>query len=541
MTRALFPALPLAMALTVSAAHSTGSALAQAADVIRPEALRAHIAFLSDDALEGRGTGTRGYEVAALYMAAQMEAAGLQPGAAGSWLQRVPLRRAELVSEGSGMEIIGRDLSRMPLKLYDDIMLPADLRGTTDIEAPVVFAGYGVTAPEQGHDDYAEIDARGKIVALFADAPASFSPAVRAFYASNTEKSRNAAAHGAVGLLRLRTPADERTASWARVTSTGRGVPAFAWLEGGEPHDFRPELKGTAVLGPKASESLFDGAPMTFAEAVASRKPSALAVRVRIFKQGNVKDLTSPNVVGLLRGSDPVLRDEYVVYTAHLDHIGIGTPVAGDAIYNGAADDASGCSALIELGRAFASLPRRPRRSILFVAVTGEESGLLGSSYFVHHPPVPIDSIVANLNIDGMTFFPFTALVARGAEHSSILRAVDAAASRLAVPTAPDPTPEQVYFVRSDQYSFVKRGIPALFLGTIKTEAAQPLALAYQRERYHRPSDDMTQPMDMEAAARFARAYFLIGQEIAAADERPRWNPGDFFGERFGTSHTRAR
>ena len=540
-----------ALALLVSSLSSSpGSArdadlrapeVERALQAIRPGALRAHMAFLADDLLEGRGTGTRGYDIAARYVAAQLEAAGLEPGTKAGWLQPVPLRRAELMAERSGMEIIAADGTRTAMALFDDVIIRPDMRGTTDVEAPLVFVGYGVTAPELGHDDYRSIDARGKIVAFFGDAPSSFKTTERAHYASTSEKARNAAAHGAVGMLRLSSPGEAQRFPWAMMVASSRNTGAFSWLADGKPFDFHPELRGGGAVSLSASERLFAGSKIEFEDAAEDKKPGPLAVRVRLFREGTVADVTSPNVVGLLRGSDPRLRDEYVVFTAHLDHLGIGTPVDGDSIYNGASDDASGCAALIELARAFAALPQRPRRSILFVAVTGEESGLLGSSYFANNPPVPIESLVANLNIDGMTLYPTESLVGRGVEHSTLARSLSAAASRVGLPLAPDPMPEQSFFVRSDQYSFIKRGVPALFLGTVMTERGLELARAYMHERYHRPSDDMTQPMDLEAGAQFARVYFLVGYHVAQDDERPRWNKGDFFGNRFGSAATRGR
>jgi Zn-dependent M28 family amino/carboxypeptidase len=262
-----------------------------------------------------------------------------------------------------------------------------------------------------------------------------------------------------------------------------------------------------------------------------------LPVRVRMVKQSRLSDLASPNVVGLLRGADPALAGEYVVFSAHLDHLGIGEPVNGDAIYNGAVDNASGVASLLEIARAFAALPERPRRSLLFVAVTAEEAGLIGSDYFVHHPPVPLAAIAANVNIDGGSMWPFTALFARGADHSTLKAAVDAAAAALEMPVTADPFPEQASFVRSDQYSFIRQGIPALILGAVRTAEARPLALDWVKNRYHAPSDDMSSPMDFEAAASFARVQFLVGNAVAQADARPRWNPGDFFGELFATKH----
>ena len=512
-------------------------AVVNAQQQVRPAAIRAHMAFLADDILEGRGTATRAYDIAARYVAAQFEAIGLQPGVNGAWLQPVPLRQGELVDGGSSLEIFPAKGNGTAFLPGHDVLMRGGFRELVEVEAPVVFVGYGVSAP--GYDDYSGIDAKGKIVAYLGGAPASFPPEERAHFGAGPTKAANAVAHGAVGTLRLWNDEDEKRGSWNGFLQMLGNIGSFAWLDGGEAHDSFPQLRGSAGLGPAASQALFAGAPVTYAAAQAKPTPADLAVRVRIVTQSRLTRLSSPNVVGLLPGSDPALAKEYVVFSAHLDHLGIGKPVNNDAIYNGAVDNASGVAFLIEIARAFASLPERPRRSLLFVAVTGEESGLIGSDYFVHNPPVPIESIVADVNIDGGSVWPFDALFARGADHSTLKAAVDAAAAAAGIPVVADPFPEQAGLVRSDQYSFIRQGVPSLILGATRTAEARALALDWVKNRYHQPSDDMSQPLDFDAAAKFARDQFLIGYAVAQADARPRWNPGDFFGERFGTAATR--
>ena len=428
----------------------------RATQQIRPAALRAHVSFLADDLLEGRGTATRGHEIAARYIAAQLDAAGLEPGSDGTWLQQVPLRRSSLDPEASSIEIIRRNGERTAL-------------------------AFG----------------------------------------------------SAVGALLLWTPVQEKSGSWGVVVRSLSKGESFAWLDSGAPHGFHPELRGHAWLGLNGSRALFDD-DKTFSEVTAKATPAELPVRARIVTRSRIADVQSPNVVGLLRGSDPRLRDEYVVLTAHADHLGIGEPVEGDSIYNGVVDNASGVAALLELARAFASLPERPRRSLLFVAVTGEEPGLLGSSYFVHHPPVPREAMVGALNIDGVSVWPFDSLVPRGAEHSTLARAVEAAVEAAGFRTIADPFPDRMLFLGSDQYSFVKSGIPALIVGTLGSGDARAMSLQWFRTRYHAPSDDLSQPLDFEATAQLTRNLFLIGYAIAQDEERPRWNPGDFYGRHFG-------
>jgi hypothetical protein len=516
----------IAAACCLAAATDPNSSPAAGIAQIRPEALRAHMAFLADDLLEGRGTGTRGYEIAARYVAAQLATAGLEPGGNGGWFQQVPMRRSALDPEASFVEILRPDGTRSRLVHAQDYVMGGGFRASTEIEAPVVFVGYGVTAPERGHDDYAGVDASGKIVAFQGGAPAGFRNEERAYYGDPVHKAQTAAAHGAVGTLRLWSAEDEKVGPWSTVIRSLAHAATFTWLDGTEPHGSLSQLRGNAWLGPEASKALFAGDS---------------TLRARIVKTSLLSDVQSSNVVALLPGSDPRLRNEYVVLTAHLDHLGVSEAVNGDSIYNSAIDNASGVAALIEIARAFASMSERPRRSILFVAVTAEEPGLIGSDYFVHNPPVPFEAIVANVNIDGASVWPFEALFARGAEHSTLGQAVERAAESAGVKVVSDPFPERMMFLGSDQYSFVQRGIPALIIGATRSGDARRLALDWVNTRYHAPGDDMEQPMDFEAAAQFARDLFLICHTIAQDDERPRWNHGSFYGERFGSQPTGSR
>ena len=244
-------------------------------------------------------------------------------------------------------------------------------------------------------------------------------------------------------------------------------------------------------------------------------------------------------MAAVLRGSDPRLNQEYVVMSAHLDHLGVGEPVAGDAIYNGAYDNASGVAVLLEVARAFARLPVAPRRSVLFLAVTGEEEGLNGSDFFAHHPTLPIDRVVADTNLDMfLMLHPLRDVIAFGAEHSSLGPTVEEAARRLGIEVSQDPFPEEVLFIRSDHYSFVQQGVPAIFLtGGFKTGDPAVDGRAawdkWMRETYHHPGDDMSQVIDFAAGAQFAKLNFLISYLVAQNDDAPRWNPGDFFGDKF--------
>ena len=517
---------------------------------IRPEAIRAHMRFLADDLLEGRGTGSRGYELAARYVAARFEALGLAPaGTGGSYFQPVPLRRVLTIDPKCSLALI-RDGKRTELKYGDDYLLTTSALAETDIQvtAPMVYAGFGVSAPELGYDDYAGIDVKGKIVVLLIGAPATFPHDQRAYYSVTPLKADAALARGAVAVLGFLTPTDAQRVPWDSYVRALK-APSYQWLtEAGVAYRARPQARGFGALNRKVVESLFAAAPHSldevFKAAEAGRPLSfALPLQAGIHTVSEHGRAESPNVAALLRGSDPKLRDEVVVLTAHLDHLGIGEPIAGDAIYNGAYDNASGVASLLEMANAFASLPA-PKRSVLFLAVTGEENRLQGSEYFVHHPTVPRDHIVADINVDMILMLhPLRDVIAFGAEHSSLGQTTERAARRLGLALSPDPFPEEVVFIRSDQFSFVLEGIPSLFLNPgFKTDdpAAGPAAVQkWLQTTYHHPNDDMSQMFDFEAGAQFVRLNFLVSYLVAQDAEAPRWKPGDFFGESHAGNPTR--
>jgi hypothetical protein len=513
---------------------------------IRPEAIEAHMRFLADDLLEGRGTGTRGYEIAARYVAAQFEAMGLKPaGVGGGYFQPVPLRRVQLVPEQSSVTLIlnGHD---EPLVFEKDFLVDAP-RGETDrsVRAPLVFAGFGVDASDLGYNDYKGLDVRGKIVVSFPGAPSIFPPAVRAHFSNGSfVKARQLADRGAIGAATIWAGEQEKHFPLERVADFLR-EPMFYWLDqNGKPNDYIPEIRGAAILSKSVSARLFVNSPKTLERALADAEAGRpqgfpLAASLSIQARSIHATAESPNIMGALEGSDPKLRNEYVVYTAHLDHLGIGRAVEGDAIYNGAQDNASGVAALVEIARAFTRLPHSPRRSILFVAVTGEETGLLGSDYFARYPTVPKASIVANVNIDGVTLnYDFRDVVAYGAEDSTMGTYVRQAARLMNLEVSPDPMPEEAMFIRSDQYSFVRQGVPAVFLSEgFKTVDAnldgKKITLDWEANVYHTPKDDMNQRLNFVAAARSTRMNFLVGYLASQNEERPKWNPGDFFGKTF--------
>ena len=538
-------AIGACLAALCGGARAAGDATEDAMATIRPEAIRADMRFLADDLLEGRGTGARGYDIAAAFVATRFEALGLAPaGEQGSYFQSVPLRSMR-VDQAESSFIVVRGGKERSVQLRQDALLggnPGVAEST--VEARVVFVGFGVSAREMGYDDYKHVDVKGKIVALMFGAP-DFDSSLKAHYSSTLEKRRNAAEHGAAGIILLDDPALEKIYSFAtRVRDLA--IPEYRWLDPqGQPSHYFPQLKATGSLSLEETERFFEGsghtAEQVFAAAKAGKSRSfALPLAARLKTVTRSALLHSVNVAAKLEGSDPALKTEYVVYSAHLDHLGISTPVQGDSIYNGALDNASGTAVMLQIARAFSAMQPRPRRSLVFVAVAGEEAGLLGSDFFATYPTVPQISIVADVNTDEVEMlWPLRDVVAFGAEHSTLNRAVQRAALRLHLAQSPDPFPEEVAFVRSDQYSFVRQGIPAIMVSPgVKSDdpAIEPAKIFEQwtETRYHQPQDDMQQPgLDFDAAALFARFAYLCGYEITQDTVRPTWNPGDFFGAKY--------
>jgi hypothetical protein len=531
----------------VSSPRAAGDPADSAMQSIHPESIRAEMRFLSDDLLEGRGTGSRGYQIAAEYMATEFEGMGLEgAGEKGTYFQGVPLRSASVDEAKSTLTLVRGGKEESLVHRKDFISRTDPGREDTSVEAPVVYVGMGVTASEQGYDDYKGVDVKGKIVALINGAPPSFDSSIRAHYSSGVTKAQNAVAHGAAGMIVIDDPVLEVMYPFQKRVRD-LGFTSMRWLDkNGQPNDYYPELKAIASLSMDSTKSFFAGSAHTVDEVYAAAKAGKplsfdLPMTAKIRNVTKLSDVRGANVAAVLRGSDPSLAGEYVVFTAHLDHLGIGEPVKGDKIYNGALDNASGSAILLEIARAFASMNPRPRRSMLFLAVTGEEKGLLGSDYFAHYPTVEKKSIVANVNMDeDLMLWPLKDIVAFGAEHSSLRDVAAQAAERLNLTVSADPMPQEVIFIRSDQYSFVKQGVPSMFpVPGFRSDDPKfdPVAIFknWEETRYHQPQDDMDQPgLDFEAAVKYTRFVFLCGWTISQQTERPHWNTGDFFGEHYG-------
>ena len=413
---------------SVDAPIPSDTALDAGLSTINRDRIEAHLLFLADDARQGRMTGSPEYDEAAAYVARQFEAMGLEPGGEdGGWFQAVPLLSRQL-DEDSASLVFHQDGEANAQRFKEDFVMGGDyVRPETEVTAEVVFAGFGVHAPEMDYSDYDGIDVDGKVIAIFGGAPANFPHNERAYYSSSLAKSEEAVRRGAIGIVSLRSRVDQKRYSWERITQFVSGQPGMTWINlSGQAANYFPELRGGAIVNVPSAEDLFSSSPISFEDALDAADAGTplstpLGVEVTLARKTEHETISSPNVVGILRGSDPDLAAEYVVFTAHLDHVGVGEPVNGDSIYNGMYDNAMGSSILIETARAFVSMPEAPRRSIIFIALTGEERGLIGSDYFAHYPTVPSDSMVANVNLDMPLFlYPLGDMIAFGAEHSSL-------------------------------------------------------------------------------------------------------------------------
>jgi Zn-dependent M28 family amino/carboxypeptidase len=414
-----------------------------------------------------------------------------------------------------------------------------------------VFVGYGLDMPSHGFDDYRGLDVRGKIVVALSGVPEGTPSDVAAHM--NSEKRRIAGAHGAVGMITIRTRADAASVPWERAARFGNR-PGTTWLEtDGTPYSDAGGLRFQAALSEAAAQQLFTAANRQLGpildQAAAREKPRGFAMRVnaRVTRSaGSQTRFSSENVVAILPGTDPSVANEYVLLTAHLDHIGIREPRPGDVanadrINNGAMDNATGIATLIEVARAFSRPGNRPRRPIIIAAVTAEEKGLLGAQFLAHHPVVGNGRIISEVNLDmPILTYDFQDVVAFGAEHSTMGPIVARAAARMGVRLSPDPLPEEGLFTRSDHYNFVRMGVPSVFLMTGFANGGEQAFRGFLATNYHNVGDDLSQPINWQAGAKFAQLNYLITREIADGAEVPRWYSGSFFGDAFGGSQPRA-
>ena len=513
-----------------------------AAQTFSPDRIKADVLFLADDLLEGRNAGERGYDLAARYVATEFLSLGLQPAVGGSWYQQVPFQESNL-AKGSARLTIGGGV----FPSGGDIILgPSQFEPKQSLTAPVVFAGYGLKSADHGIDDYAGLDVRGKVVAVLSGFPKGMASDVGAHLAS--DKARVAQEQGAIGVLNIMTPAALRVADWERRLGYAN-EPGMTWIgPDGKPYSAAPRIRASASLNTPAAQALFAGAPRTLQSVIAEAekeggRPKGFALRPQISVKRNstTRRLTSPNVLAILPGADPALRNEYVVMMGHLDHDGADQNAKGDKIYNGAMDNAAGIATMLEAARAMVASGTRPKRSILFAAVTAEEDGLLGAQYLAKHPVVGNGKVVGVVNLDmPILTYDFQDVVAFGAEHSTLGPIIQRATAGANVKLSPDPDPEQSNFVRSDHYRFVQEGVPSVFLVTGPAGAGKAAVGEFLDKHYHRVSDQTDLPFNWDAAAKFARINYLIARDIADAPQAPRWYSNSFFGTTFAKDAPKA-
>ena len=508
---------------------STGGSVAGTPDSRR---WRNHVEFLASDAMRGRQVGSPEHLAASEYVAAQFRSIGLEPaGRNGSFLQPVPFAWRRIDEPRSSIELVFDDRVE-PFVLGVDATLTMAIDQPESLEAPLTFAGYGLSVPEQGYDDLAGRDLKGKVVVYLNGAPAAVTEPRRSQAQFAGERWARLRERGAVGIVSLRNPG-RAEGTWEH-NAAQRFSPGMSLAD--PDVDERKGQRLAMNVNSATAQKWFEGSGHTFAELLALADSGKalptfdLAPRVRAKVRYEKRTVSSPNVVALLRGRDPVLSKEYVVLTAHLDHLGVGTPVDGDSIFNGAMDNASGVAALIEVGRALEARP--PKRSVLFVAVTGEEKGLLGSYYWTKRPTVPLAQVAANVNVDMMlVIVPFTHLIVQGVDESTLGDSAREQAKASGIDVVPDPEPQRNRFIRSDQFSFIRAGIPAVALtaGAIPGSSRDSLLRAWQKRRYHEPSDDLAQPIDPGAPAGLIRYVAGLTERIANAPARPRWKEDSFF------------
>jgi hypothetical protein len=491
-----------------------------------------HVEVLAADDMEGRNTGSAGHKKAARYVSTEFERAGLAPYGTKGYLQPIQFDVRQIREDNSSMSLV-RDGKEEKLKLGEDAVL--SLRGNLapSVEAPLVFIGHGLQIPEAKYDDLAGLDLKGKVVVYLTGGPSTISSALKSHYSHRSERWTRLRNAGAIGQIEIPNP-KSMDIPWER-SSLARLQPSMSIAD-----PTLNEVQGmqfSATMNPAHADKLFVGTGHTFAEILAAadgNKPLprfAIPAKVRATASIVNSKVESENVVALLEGSDPVLKKEFVVLSAHLDHVGVGEPIDGDRIYNGAMDNASGIASLLEVARMMKESGAKPKRSVVFLAVTGEEKGLQGSRYYSKFPTAK-GRIVANINMDMyLPLFPLKMLEVQGLSESTLGDMIKAACGRAGVAVQADKEPNRNLFIRSDQYSFIREGVPALAFkfGFEFGTPEEKIMKEWLKKRYHAPSDDLAQPVDKEGAAKFNLILMdLIGQ-VANAPKAPEWKPDSFF------------
>jgi Zn-dependent M28 family amino/carboxypeptidase len=521
------------------AVHLPGVAIA-AMQTIDPERIRAHVRYLSSDLLEGRGTGQRGGDLAAEYMATEFALEGLKPaGDHGSYMQKVPLVGVA-PDPATKFSLVPASGPAMDLKPLDQYVAYDQTQQTqSNVDAGIVYVGYGIEAPEYNWDDYKGVDVRGKVLLMLVNEPPSddskfFKGNALTYYGRWTYKYEEAARKGAVGAILIHQT-DMASYPWQVVRSSNSGEKAFLSLDGS------PALKVAAWITNDVASQLASSAGTNLDKMMTDARsrdfhPVALPVNLQAHMISKVRPFFSNNVLAIVPGSDPKLKQEAIIYTAHYDHLGIRPDIPGDNIFHGAADNATGCGILLELARAFAQSAQKPRRTVVFAAVTAEEQGLLGSEYLGKHPPIPADQMSLDLNYDDLPPLgePQEVEVA-GADRTTFYPEVKSLAATFRLSIRPDSHPEAGHYYRSDHFSLARVGIPSFsiaegmkYRGHDEAWGMQQ-ADEYTSKRYHQPADRYTADMNFVGDAAMARFGFALGWQAAEQTKLVEWLKGDEF------------
>ena len=492
-----------------------------------------YLEYLASDALQGRGLGTEGFAKASDYVADQFRKAGLKPAGTSGYFQPIAFDVRQIEEDRSSVSLV-RNGKSDPVKLGEDANI--SLRGDPahDIDAAAVFVGYGLSVPEKHYDDLAGQDVKGKIAVYLNGGPADIPGPLKSHYQSMGERTKFLKAAGVIGIATIANP-KSMDIPWPRAT-LARFRPVISLADSSL--DENQGLKFNLTINPEHADKFLAGSGHTFAEILAAadnhkplpRFPLPARIKAHVeFKQSKTE---SRNTAGIYEGSDPKLKNEYVAMSAHLDHLGVGRPINGDSIYNGAMDDASGIASVLDIATMLRDQKVKTKRSVLFVAVTGEESGLLGSRYFAAHPTVNPESIVADINVD--MFLPLHSLKyleVQGVQESTLGNDIRAVAKANGVDVQADKEPERNLFIRSDQYSFIRSGVPALAFkfGYLPGSPEEKQHKDWLKNRYHAPSDDLNQPVDKAAAGKFNVIIEQLLKRVADAPSRPEWNQDSFF------------
>jgi Zn-dependent M28 family amino/carboxypeptidase len=493
-----------------------------------------HVKVLADDKMEGRDTGSAGLREAEAYVVEQLKRSGVQPAGNDGYYQPVKFLSRQIVETDSSAALL-RNGEVKPLTLGDDIIFSTRIDLALEVEAPLVFAGYGLTVPEKDYDDLAGLDVKGKVVVILSGSPAEIPGPLASHYQTAGERWKVLRDAGAIGLITIPNPAS-MDVPWSRI-ALNRAHPSMELAD--------PVFNETAgerlamTVNPAKADVLFAGTGHTFAELAALAKDGKplprfpLAFSIRAKTKLEKKDVESANIIGKLPGTDPVLKNEYVVVSAHIDHVGIGEPINGDRIYNGAMDNASGSAVVLDVAASLRKSPEQLKRSVLFLFVTGEEKGLLGSKYFTQYPTVDPKAMVADINIDMfLPIIPLKTLVVFGLAESDLGDLARDVAQSRGVQVEADPEPQRNVFIRSDQYNFIRHGIPAVAMGVApdpNSPEQKKIFKDWLTTRYHAPSDDLAQPVDFSAAAQYEEIIRALMLTVANDAHRPAWKSDSFF------------